>query len=268
MASNMANGFKSTADFVVVENTRISNGYALLRLQAAAGARVDWEHIYAGQFVQVEVFSDSFALRRPISVHDVDKDARELSLLVRVAGAQTEKLCNSQIGSKLNLILPLGRGFDISTSGNRPLLVGGGVGTAPLLYLGKVLNNSEIRVAFLLAAKTSADLLRVDEFRKYGDVIVSTDDGSTGHKGFAAANPALYQEDWSKIYCCGPMPMMKSIARIANERNIDCEVSLENKMACGLGACLCCVEDTSDPGNVCVCTDGPVFNVKRLNWFK
>ncbi len=94
--------------------------------------------------------------------------------------------------------------------------------------------------------------------------MLSTDNGSAGHKGLVTENPAL-DEVWDAIYCCGPMPMMKAVAAIAKKRDIECEVSLENTMACGLGACLCCVEDTV-AGHVCVCQDGPVFNISALKW--
>ncbi|MDE6529022.1 MAG: dihydroorotate dehydrogenase electron transfer subunit, partial [Muribaculaceae bacterium] len=118
---------------------------------------------------------------------------------------------------------------------------------------------------FLLAAKSAKDLLEIDRFREFGNVVVSTDDGSEGSPGLVTANPVL-DEKWDQYYCCGPMPMMKAIARIALDKGVACEVSLENTMACGLGACLCCVEDTAE-GHVCVCTQGPVFNVTALKWF-
>lgn len=171
-------------------------------------------------------------------------------------------------------MLPLGNGFSLPTDASnekdthlpyRPLLIGGGVGVAPLLYLGKILNSSGIRPTFLLAAKTAKDLLETERFEEFGDVVISTDDGSAGTPGLVTQNPIL-NADWDMFYCCGPMPMMKAVARIAMDNGVPCEVSLENSMACGLGACLCCVEDTID-GHVCVCTQGPVFDIKTLKWF-
>ena len=94
---------------------------------------------------------------------------------------------------------------------------------------------------------------------------LSTEDGSEGEKGFVTTHSVL-KEKWDSISCCGPMPMMKAVAKYAVENGVDCEVSLENVMACGVGACLCCVEDTADHGNVCVCKEGPVFNINRLKW--
>ncbi len=109
------------------------------------------------------------------------------------------------------------------------------------------------------------DLLELDLFKQLGEVFVTTEDGSVGEKGFVTQH-SIFQRKIDHIACCGPSPMMKAVAKIAQEKEIDCEVSLENLMACGIGACLCCVEDTIDEGNVCVCQDGPVFNIKRLKW--
>ena len=117
---------------------------------------------------------------------------------------------------------------------------------------------------FLLGARTAADLLSLDEFKNVGTVHVCTEDGSDGVEGFVTAHPCL-SESYHRYYCCGPAPMMKAVAAMARRNGTDCEVSLENMMACGLGACLCCVEKTVK-GNVCVCTEGPVFNINELTW--
>ncbi len=144
------------------------------------------------------------------------------------------------------------------------MLIGGGVGVAPLLYLGRKLKETGHCVEFLLGARSGADILEMEQFEEVGRVHISTEDGSLGEKGLVTQHSAL-NENIDNIYCCGPAPMMKAVAHIAKERNIECEVSLENMMACGLGACLCCVENTVK-GNVCVCTEGPVFNINLLNW--
>jgi dihydroorotate dehydrogenase electron transfer subunit len=150
--------------------------------------------------------------------------------------------------------------------------VGGGVGVAPLLYLGAVLKQSGVEPTFLLGARTENDLLMIDEFRRYGRVLVTTEDGSMGERGFVTNHSVLRQEHFSLVQCCGPTPMMKTVARYARQSATKCEVSLENLMACGLGACLCCVEkvkarpDAAEATNVCVCKEGPVFNIRRLLW--
>lgn len=253
---------KTAMDFVVIENRHIHSSYSLLRLSPVGQTALP--ECLPGQFVQVEIMqSKSTFLRRPISIHNVVDN--ELWLLVRDAGAGTHALVNIPSGEMLNVIVPLGHGFTVPTAkDSHPLLVGGGVGVAPLLLLGRCLADRGVRPAFLLGARSEADLLQLAMFKEIGDVYVSTDDGSAGTPGVVTQNLAL-EQPWDVIYCCGPLPMMKAVAAVAKKRNIECEVSLENMMACGLGACLCCVEPTVK-GNVCVCTDGPVFNINQLSW--
>lgn len=244
---------------------KLNDMYALLKLAPRDGYLPSG--IVPGQFVQIEIpDSKTTFLRRPISVNFADYSAGLLWLLVRNAGAGTAHLINAKEGDVFNVLLPLGRGFSIPPMGSRMLLVGGGVGVAPLLYLGKCLKEKGIDFEFALGARSSSDLLEADEFRKYGVLNVSTEDGSAGEKGFITQHSVFRQGGISHIACCGPTPMMKAVAKIAHANGIDCEVSLENVMACGLGACLCCVEDTKDGGNVCVCKDGPVFNINQLKW--
>lgn len=252
-------------DFKIIQSVRLTARYQLITLLAPENA--DLSIIKAGQFVQIRVDnSQSTFLRRPISVHDVDVDNNLLIILVARAGDGTNAISNLPVGSYINIMWPLGNGFDISTvdSSQSVLLVGGGVGVAPLLYLGKKLKDKGLTPKFLLAARTADDLLQLEQFSAVGDVYVSTDDGSAGQKGLVTTNEIL-THDFDHIYCCGPMPMMKAVASICSARNIDCQVSLENVMACGIGACLCCVEKTTK-GNVCVCTNGPVFNINQLTW--
>jgi len=256
---------KQLIDMRVAEVVRLSSNYTLLKLSPAESG-VCLPEMYPGQFVQVEVpDSKTTYLRRPVSVCNVDSDGR-LWLLVRDAGAGTHVLVNMVAGRRLNLLLPLGRGFTTALSaGAKVLLVGGGVGVAPLLYLGRKLAAAGVEVRFLLGARSKDDLLLLDEFRSVGEVCVSTDDGSAGTSGVVTANEAMTDSVADMIFCCGPLPMMKAVAAIARNRHIPCEVSLENEMACGLGACLCCVEKTVE-GHVCVCTEGPVFNIDKLLW--
>lgn len=255
---------KQIKDYVVRSNERLSDSYSLLKLQPADGSAII--DTCAGQFVEVEVpDSKSTFLRRPISINFVDRDRNELWLLVRVAGEGTRHLVALAEGRVLSLVLPLGKGFSIpADTVSKVLLAGGGVGVAPMLYLGSELKKRGFEVAFLLGARSKGDLLELEEFEKIGCVYVSTDDGSMGEHGLITKNSAL-QKSWQMLYCCGPMPMMKAMAAYAMRNNIECEVSLENRMACGVGACLCCVEDTVE-GNLCVCKEGPVFNIKRLKW--
>ncbi len=220
-----------------------------------------------GQFVQVKVEgSPSTFLRRPISVNFYDEESNELWLLVQLKGEGTRTLATLKADDRLEVLFPLGNGFQQDVKpGERVLLVGGGVGVAPLLYYGKYVKEQGGTPLFLLGAKTKADLLEIDCFEQYGQVYLTTEDGSAGEKGFVTQHSMLDRAGFSYISVCGPKPMMMAVARYARATNIPCEVSLENLMACGLGACLCCVEKTVR-GNVCVCTEGPVFNINKLTW--
>jgi dihydroorotate dehydrogenase electron transfer subunit len=219
-----------------------------------------------GQFVEVRVEgSPATFLRRPISINFVDKLHNELWLLVAMIGDGTRRLGQLKTGDELNCVLPLGNTFTMpATQTERVLLVGGGVGMAPMLYLGSEMKRIGCEPTFLLGGRTAQDLLELELFNQYGRVFVTTEDGSMGEKGFVTGHTVL-KESFDRVCTCGPKPMMMAVARYARQAGIDCEVSLENMMACGLGACLCCVEKTTE-GNLCVCKEGPVFNVKRLLW--
>lgn len=250
-------------DFIVAENVRLHPMFSLLKLHPRKG---ELPQMLPGQFVQVSVpGSPSTFLRRPISVNFVEYDAQLLWLLVRNAGAGTEHLISLETGTSVNLLLPLGKPFTAPANKNaRLLLVGGGVGVAPLLYFGHMLKQQGFVPEFLLGARSEELLLERDLFESVGTVHIATDDGSVGHHGVVTTHP-VFDRGIDYIYCCGPAPMMKAVASEARRIGAECEVSLENMMACGLGACLCCVEKTVR-GNVCVCTEGPVFNIKELTW--
>ena len=220
-----------------------------------------------GQFVEIRVDgSPATFLRRPISINFVDREQNELWLLVAVVGEGTRKLAQLHTGDVLNCLLPLGNGFTMpQAKDERILLVGGGVGVAPLLYMGAEMKRMGFEPTFLLGARTSKDLLMLDIYKRYGRVYVTAEDGSEGEKGFVTNHSLLQTEQFTRIATCGPTPMMKAVAAFARKAEVECEASLENLMACGLGACLCCVEKTTE-GNLCVCKDGPVFNIRKLLW--
>ena len=253
---------KYILDLSVVSVEHIHERYVLIKLTQA----LPLPEMVPGQFVEVRVDgSPKTFLRRPISIHFVDREHNELWLLVATVGDGTRKLAQLQSGDLLNCVLPLGNGFTPAKPGEKVLLVGGGVGVAPLLYMGAEMAKARIEPTFLLGARTQKDLLMLDAFEQYGRVFVTTEDGSAGEKGFVTNHSLLQQEHFDRISTCGPTPMMKAVARLAKAQNIDCEVSLENLMACGVGACLCCVENTTE-GHVCVCKEGPVFNTRKLLW--
>ena len=254
---------KYILDLTVRQAERISPMHVLLRLTDSRPL----PEMVPGQFVEVRVDgSETTFLRRPISINFVDKEHNELWLLVATIGDGTRRLGALRPSDTVNCVLPLGNGFTMPQSAEeRVLLVGGGVGVAPLLYMGAEMRRMGIKPTLLLGARTKADLLELDLFRQYGRVFVTTEDGSEGEKGFVTNHSVLQKEHFDHIATCGPKPMMVAVARYAHQADVDCEVSLENMMACGLGACLCCVEKTTK-GNLCVCKEGPVFNVKQLLW--
>ncbi len=248
----------------VTENSRLHTHYCLLKLTAGRPL----PDMIPGQFVQVLVTdSPTTFLRRPISINYVDKKKNELWLLIQLVGDGTRRMARYQPGDVVNLLLPLGNGFTFpEDTQEKVLLIGGGVGTAPMLYLGAELQNAGYQPEFLLGARSDKDLLQVDEFERIGTVYTTTEDGSSGEKGYVTNHSVLQNRHFSRIYTCGPKPMMMAVARYAAEKKITCEVSLENTMACGIGSCLCCVEKTNENHHVCVCTEGPVFNIDKLTW--
>lgn len=255
---------KYILDLTVTANEHLRESYALLRLTDSRPL----PPMLPGQFAELKVDgSETTFLRRPISINYVDEEKNEVWFLIHEVGDGTRKLGALGAGDKLNVVLPLGNGFTLPASPDeKVLLIGGGVGTAPLLYLGKRMAEAGNRPAFLLGGRSAGDLMQLELFRALGDVYITTEDGSEGEKGFVTQHSVLRDGPrFDRIATCGPKPMMMAVARYAKAERIACEVSLENMMACGLGACLCCVENTTD-GHVCVCKEGPVFNTDRLLW--
>jgi len=254
---------KYILDLTVVSVDWLSEKHVLIKLTDSNPL----PKMVPGQFVEVRIDnSPSTFLRRPISINFVDYELNQLWLLVAAVGEGTCHLTKLQAGEVLNCVLPLGNGFTFpAEKGKTVLLVGGGVGVAPLLYFGKELKEMGCEPVFLLGARSKKDLLEKDFFEQYGRVYVTTEDASEGEKGFVTDHSILEAENFDQISTCGPKPMMVSVARYAKSKSINCEASLENMMACGLGACLCCVEKTTD-GNLCVCKEGPVFNINQLLW--
>ncbi len=256
---------KFQLDMTVAANRMAGPAATLLTLQYPG----ELPDMVAGQFAELQVPSAKVMLRRPISIHSIDRKNNLIEFLIQIVGEGTRSLADIKAGDKINVLLPLGNGFSYrSTHVAKPLLIGGGVGVAPLLFLGQEFAEHGIRPTFLFGGRTESLILRKEEFQKYGDLFMTTEDGSAGEKGFVTNHSLLMDsEAFDRIYACGPTPMLKAVARWAKEHEMACEVSLEHKMACGIGACLCCVEDTADQGNVCVCKEGPVFEIDRLKWF-
>ena len=252
---------KYCLDLSVISAEQINENYVLIKLTHS----LPLPPMLPGQFVEARVeHSPSTFLRRPISINFVDFERNELWLLVATVGDGTRQMARLKPGEMLNCILPLGKAFSLPTSpSERFLLAGGGVGVAPLLFLGKRIREMGAMPTFLLGARTKNALLEMEAFERIGRVWVTTEDGSAGEQGFVIQHSVLQRERFGRICTCGPKPMMMAVARYAAKEDIACEVSLENMMACGIGACLCCVEKTTD-GNRCVCTEGPVFDTRQL----
>ena len=255
---------KTVIDFLLLENKQLNKDNFLLILQSP----VSFSDIFPGQFINVEIKeATEIFLRRPFSVLDVDYEKRTISLLVKILGRGSRKLTEAKVGQTISAIFPLGKSFTLPDKNDRILLIGGGSGVAPMLFLSKICGLDPANVTVLIGARSLSDHIDITAHQSYGNFFFTTEDGSLGEKGYVTNHPVFTEKltQFSKIYTCGPELMMKSIGSKAIEKNIFCEVSLENMMACGFGVCLCCVEDTKT-GHKCVCTDGPVFNVNDLKW--
>ena len=253
---------KRIEDFTIQENRRLNNDLFILELSGNSYLPL----LKPGQFAQVKIEgSPETFLRRPISIHDVDYERNTIKFLVQIAGKGTERLSNLKQGVSLNIIYPLGNSFTLPPENAKILLVGGGCGVAPLMFLGKYLKSKGFRPDILLGFRNSDRIIEYDEYAGIGQVYLTTEDGSKGEKGFVTDHTILKESHFDHICCCGPELMMKAVAGYCSKNDINCEVSLEHLMACGFGVCLCCVVNTVE-GNLCTCIDGPVFNTKELKW--
>lgn len=215
-----------------------------------------------GQFVQLRLPSNEFTLRRPLGIAALD--GARLTMFYRLIGRGTKFLSTVGSGTKIDLIAPLGNGFNVS-DGEKILLVGGGVGLAPLLFSARSFNDVDV----LIGGKTASEAeLWSREFNGAVDeMFITTDDGSAGVKGFVSdlLPEVLSKKNYDAVLVCGPPIMMKNVAALVLEKNIRCEVSMEGRMACGLGACLSCSLETVD-GRRKVCKDGPIFDARKIIW--
>ncbi|HAZ10852.1 MAG TPA: dihydroorotate dehydrogenase electron transfer subunit [Candidatus Omnitrophica bacterium] len=252
----------------ILLNRRIGLGYYKMSLDAPYIART----AKPGQFAQIKC-SDSFEplLRRPFSIHRVN---RNIEILYETVGRGTEILSNKKEGDKIDVLGPLGNGFTLPRAMNgepRAIIIAGGIGAAPLVYLAEELTKKKIKTIVLIGAKTKNLILCEKDFKKATpEVYVSTDDGTYGSQGFVSKLfHKILKTTESKfetiVYVCGPHEMLKCIADICQERKFECQVSLEEKMACGIGACLGCAVKTKS-GNKLACKDGPIFNANELLW--
>lgn len=252
---------KYILNFKILTNQALNYNHNLLELECNEPLPA----MVPGQFAEVRVDgSVNTYLRRPFSIHRVNPERNSIHLLIKSVGEGSLTLANLKAKATVNIMLPLGNGFPIEENGD-VLLVGGGCGVAPLWFLADQLKKKGNEISMLIGGRSAKDILLADEYAEFGKVYISTEDGSRGEPGMVTVHSILKQDKlpFTAIYCCGPDGMMKAVSHIAEKQGIPCLVSLENTMACGIGACLCCVVDTKQ-GNRCVCTDGPVFSSLEL----
>ena len=210
-----------------------------------------------GQFVNILL--DGFFLRRPISVCDYDE--KTLTLVYKVVGQGTEKMSGMEPGEKLDILTGLGNGYNLSKSGDKPVLLGGGVGVPPLYNLCKKLVAKGAKPTVILGFNTRDEIFYEEEFKALGaETIVTTVDGSYGVKGFVT--DALKDVDSSFFYTCGPEPMLRAIGKAAKTKG---QYSFEERMGCGFGACMGCSCKTLT-GNKRICKEGPVMESEEIIW--
>lgn len=251
----------------ILSNRPVGPGYYYLELAAGPVE----EKARPGQFLHVKVNEGFYPLlRRPFSLHEIDREKGVLGLLYQVLGKGTEALSRRRAGEDLDIMGPLGKGFTLHFSGNQGVIVGGGIGIAPLYPLAKELKKAGKEVTVLLGARSAGSLLSEERFAALGcRVLIATDDGSKGRKGYAADLLADYIEDHPVdfLYACGPEMMLDRVEKLCLDRDIKGEVSLEAYMGCGVGACLscsCAKKDTTGKRYAKVCCDGPVFSLGEV----
>ena len=238
--------------FTLVKNEKIASNTYLSVLEG------DVSDITAsGQFVNIKL--DGFYLRRPISVCNVEGD--QLTIIYKAVGAGTEKMANTAVGAEWLVLTGLGNGYDLSKSGDKPLLIGGGAGVPPMYYLARKLVAEGKRPTVILGFGKADEVFFKEEFEALGlTVLVTTVDGSYGIKGFVT--DAMAGLDYTYFYTCGPEPMLKAIY---DKTSTSGQFSFEERMGCGFGACMGCTCKTKY-GNKRICRDGPVLEKEEIIW--
>ncbi|WP_192868140.1 dihydroorotate dehydrogenase electron transfer subunit [Calderihabitans maritimus] len=252
----------------VISHEKLVEGFYRVRIAAESLAR----QAKPGQFALIRC-SSTFdpLLRRPFSFHDIDAEAGTVSFLYQIRGKGTQLLSQIKEGEQLDIMGPLGKGFYLPEKPAKTVLVGGGIGVAPLLFLARTLKERGYSLTVLLGAATGEQVLCRQEFEALGaEVQVATDDGSQGHRGYVTdlLEKVLERIAVSLVYACGPWPMLKKVAVACRGKDVPCQVSLDRAMACGVGACLSCVCRTRRNGKnyARICREGPVFDSEEVLW--
>lgn len=261
----MSEKFQETV--TVVSQKQIGTGIYDLTIQTkeiAAAAK-------AGQFVSVYSNDASKLLPRPISLCGIDRKAGTLRLVYRVTGEHTgtEEFSRLQAGDTMKIMGPLGNGFTVE-KGKKAFLIGGGIGVPPMLQLAKEMKDAGENFQIVMGYRDAGTFL-LNEFKEQGESFVATEDGSVGTRGNVLDAIRENHLDADVIYVCGPTPMLRALKAYAEEQNMTCYVSMEERMACGIGACLACVCNSTDKDahsnvkNKRICKEGPVFNAKEVD---
>lgn len=255
----------------LLENERLAAGLYLMRLESPLIAR----DVGPGQFVHMRIPGmEGHVLRRPFSVYSRDASAGTLDVLYQVVGFGTRHLAGLAPGARCELVGPVGAGWALPEGCSHALLVGGGVGAAPLFMFCERLAGAGVRACAVLGAQTRDALVCEGRYREVlGEAVrCATDDGSYGFAGFCTdlakqemARAAAAGDPYDFVAACGPEPVMRIVSGAAAEAGVACQVSMERRMACGVGACLSCVVDTVD-GKRRACVDGPVFDAGKVVW--
>lgn len=253
---------------IIVEKNEIAEGIIDLWIAIPEIA----EKAIPGQFVCYYCTDGARLLPRPISICDVDEEQHKLRLVFRVVGEGTKELASKKVFESITLMGPLGNGYR-DLDGQNCILVGGGIGIPPMLYLARCLAKQGKPVTAVLGYRSN-DTFLLSEFEEVAQVYIASDDGSVGTKGTVLDAIRENGVTGDQIAACGPMPMLRGLAAYSEEKGITAYVSLEERMACGIGACLGCITKTrevnhhSQVKNTRICTEGPVFNVNELDFNK
>lgn len=249
---------KALVDAEVILNRELVSGVYYLEVEAPKIAR----EAEPGQFVQLQIPDGAFTLRRPVGIAARNLQTGTVAFIYRTVGKGTAALAKVKAGTVINVLGPLGHGFAMTAK--RPLLVGGGMGLSPLLFYASAMGG---KADILMGGRCKQELFWEELYSPLvQDVFCTTDDGSYGQKGFTtmALPEILAKGGYDLVVACGPEIMMQGIAKIAHKQGIPCQVSLEKRMGCGLGACLSCSIDTTDGKRKKVCKDGPVFYAQEV----
>ena len=250
----------------ILSNQALGRNLYLMRIESPILA----SQVQPGQFVHTQVSGmESHILRRPFSIYDTQPQTGTMDILYQNVGFGTNHIASLPAGCEVSNIGPIGNGWKAPASCKRALLVCGGVGAAPLFMHCRELVKAGVSVDVVLGAQT-AEAMVAD--KRYAEVlghepVIATDDGSLGYSGFCTgpAQELIDENEYDYIACCGPQPLMRIIAQMAKQAGIFCQVSMERRMACGVGACLSCVIDTVSGKQRC-CVDGPVFDAEEVIW--